>query len=153
MNFLLPASVLAHCQAGLSAGGLSPASCSANVSPIVFTALVRRCQRASERSCAHRFSRSHPHNACNTSRMLAWIPSPSPCCSTQWQAPDCQIMTQDSLLLSPKFINSRGSPHALLFMWCCSVLRSTLLSLPSLPNVRLCVPPTTVLISRPLVIL
>lgn len=139
----------------LSAGGPLTASCSANVSPTVperLTGPVQRCQRASERSCAHRFSRSHPHNACNTSRMLAWIPSLSPCCSTQRQAPGCQTLTQDSLLISSKFINSRGSPHALLFMWCCCVLRSTLLSLPSLPNARLCVPPTTVLISRPLVI-
>lgn len=112
------------CQAVLSAGGPPTASCSANVSPIVperLTDPVQHGQRPSERSCEPSVFEIAPHNACNTSRMLAWVPSLSPCCSTQWQAPGRQTMTQISPLPSSKFINSRGPPHALFFS-CSAVL-------------------------------
>lgn len=108
----------------LSAGGPPTASCSANVSPIVperLTDPVQRGQCPSERSSEPSLVEIVPHNACNTSRMLAWVPSLSPCCSTQWQAPGRQTMTQISPPLSSKFINSRGPPHAL-FSSCGAVL-------------------------------
>lgn len=154
-DFLLPASLLAHCRAVPSAVGPHTASGCANVSQLLNRVPQTQCDAASVhlKGRASIDSRDRtPTNPCNTSSLLAWIPSPSPCCSTQWQAPNCQTMTQVGLQRSSKFVKSRASPHALLFMWCRPVLRSTLLSLPSSTKLSLRTPPTTVLISPPLAI-